>query len=91
MDDLVETVGKIGDSLGMVWALFQDESGQLTLPAMILLAGIALATAYRCAQETLPAREENHSSVLAVGSAITLVFSGVGIFFLVQIFNSLTS
>lgn len=88
MDDLVTTVGKIGDSLGVVWALFQDEAGQLTVLAMTLLAGLALATAYRCAMATLPAREGNFSTVLAVGSAITLIFSGVGLFFVIQIFTT---
>lgn len=81
---MVETVEKIGDWLGVVWALFEDESGNLTLLALLLLAGLALATAWRCARATRPALEAQLSSVVAAGSAITLVFTGVGVYFLVR-------
>jgi hypothetical protein len=86
---MVETVEKIGDVFGVVWALFEHESGQLTLLAMSCLALLALATAYRCARATLPAMDGNHTMVIAVGSAITAVFAGVGLFFVVQIIASL--
>jgi hypothetical protein len=81
---MVESVGKMGDALGVVWALFEDESGQLTFLALCLLAALALATAYRCALATRPAMEEKLSSVVGVGAAITLVFAGVGVFFVIQ-------
>jgi hypothetical protein len=86
---MVETVEKIGDAFGVAWALFEHESGELTILAMSLLASVALATAFRCAQATLPARDGNHTTVLAIGSAITAIFSGVGIFFVVQILAAL--
>ncbi len=82
---MVEKFQKIGDALGVVWSFFEDESGQLTLLAMLLLAAFAFATATRCAYATLPAREAKLGSVVAVGSGITLVFAGVGLYFLVQV------
>ena len=82
---MVETFQKIGDALGVVWAFFEDESGQLTVLAMLLLAALALATATRCAYATLPAREAKLASVVAVGSGITLVFGLVGLYFLGQV------
>lgn len=86
---MVEQVGKIGDALGVVWAFFQDESGQLTLLASVLLATLALATAYRCFAAMRPAlgagKEEKLSNVVAVGSAMTAIFAAVGLFFLVQV------
>ncbi len=82
---MVEKFQKIGDALGVVWSFFEDESGQLTLLAMLLLAALAFATAARCAYATLPAREAKLGSVVAVGSGITLVFTGVGLYFLVQV------
>ena len=81
---MVEKVKEFGDALGVVWAFFQDESGQLTLLACLFLAGLALATAYRCFQAMKPAIEEKLPSVIVAGSAVTFVFSFVGIFFLVQ-------
>ncbi len=81
---MVENVEKIGDALGVVWALFENEAGELTVLASILLAALALVTAFRCARATLPAVEQQFPNVVAVGSAITLVFVGVGLFFLFQ-------
>jgi len=88
---MVETVKEIGDALGVLWAFFQDESGQLTLPACLFLAGIALATAYRCFQAMKPAVEEKLPSVIAAGSLVTFVFSFVGVFFLVQAASQFSS
>jgi hypothetical protein len=82
---MVETFEKIGDALGLVWALFEDETGQLTLPAMLLLAALAFATAARCAYATLPAREGKFGNVVGIGSGITLVFGLVGLYFLAQV------
>lgn len=81
---MVQTFQKIGDALGIAWALFEDESGQLTAPAMLLLAVLALATAARCAYATLPAREAKLGNVVAIGAGITLVFGLVGLYFLLQ-------
>jgi hypothetical protein len=85
---MVETFQKLGDAFGVVWALFEDESGQLTLPALLLLATLALATAARCAYATLPAREAKLGSVVAVGSGISLVFGLVGLYFVAQIVSA---
>lgn len=82
---MVDMVEKIGDAFGVVWALFQDETGQLTLPALLLLAALALATAARCGMATLPAREAKMTTALAVGSGFTLIFGLVGVYFLVQV------
>ncbi len=81
---MVETFQKIGDALGHVWALFEDESGNLTLPALLFLAALALATAARCAYATLPARDAKLGGVVVIGSGMTLVFSLVGLYFLSQ-------
>ena len=81
---MVETIERIGDLLGQVWALFEHESGELTLLALLLLSALALGTAYRCAMATLPARREALSSVVAAGSAITAIFAAVGLFFLIR-------
>ncbi len=86
---MVENVEKIGDAFGVVWAFFQDESGQLTLLASLLLASLALVTAYRCFRALQPAFEEKLTLVMGIGSAITAVFSFVGIFFLYQAVGSL--
>jgi len=83
---MVETFQKIGDGLGVVWSLFEDQSGQLTVPAMLLLAALAFATAARSAFATLPALEAKLGSVVAIGSGITVVFGLVGLYFVVQIF-----
>jgi hypothetical protein len=88
---MVETVKEIGDALGVLWAFFQDESGQLTLSACLFLAGIALSTAYRCFQAMKPAVEEKLPSVIAAGSLVTFVFSFFGIFFLVQAASQFSS
>ena len=82
---MVEMFQQIGDALGVAWAYFEDESGQLTVPAMLLLAGLALATAARCAMATLPARQAGLSSVVAFGASVTLVFGLVGLYFLAQV------
>ena len=87
---MVETVKEIGDALGVVWAFFQDESGQLTLLACLLLAALALSTAFRCYQAMKPAFEEKLSSVIAAGSAVTGVFGLVGLFFLIQAASRIT-
>ena len=79
---MVETVERIGDALGVVWGFFEDETGDLTLLANLLLMGLALATAIRCFRAMQPALEQKHSSVVAIGSAMTAVFTGVGAFFL---------
>jgi hypothetical protein len=88
---MVEKVKEFGDFLGVVWAFFQDESGQLTLLVCLFLAGLALATAYRCFQAMKPAIEEKLPSVLVAGSVVTFVFSFVGIFFLVQAASRISS
>jgi hypothetical protein len=82
---MVEMFQQIGDALGVVWAYFEDESGQLTIPAMLLLAGLALAIAARCALATLPAKQAGLSSVVAFGASVTLVFGLVGLYFLAQV------
>lgn len=89
MDDIVERVEKLGDALGVVWAFFQDESGELTVLASLLLAALALVTALRCFQAMKPALEQKLASVIGVGSAITAVFTFVGVFFLAQAANRL--
>lgn len=81
---MVETVERIGDALGVVWAYFEDESGELTAVAALALAALAVVTAWRCFQAMRPALETRQSNVVAVGSAITAVFAAVGLFFLVQ-------
>ena len=82
---MVETIEQIGDLLGTVWALFEQESGELTVLALTLLAGLALLTAFRCFQALRPAIDADLKSVVAAGSAITLVFVGVGAFFLIRL------
>ena len=81
---MVETVEKIGDALGVVWAFFENESGELTLLASLLLAALALVIAYRCFQAMQPAIAEGHGNVVAIGSTITAVFAAVAAFFLFQ-------
>ncbi len=88
---MVETIEQIGDALGVVWALFENEAGELTLAANILLAVCALATAYRCFQAMRPALEAKLAPVIAIGSAITAVFAAVGGYFLVQLASQLVS
>lgn len=85
MDDIVEIFRQLGDAMGVVWALFQDESGELTVLAMVLLSAMSWATAARCVMATLPAREAKLSNVVAIGSGISLVFGLVGVYFLIQI------
>ena len=84
---MVETFKGIGDALGIVWALFEDESGRLTVQAMLLLAALALATAAQCARATLPAREVKLGNVTLIGSGIPLVFGLVGVYFLIQVIS----
>ena len=86
---MVENVEKIGDAFGVIWAFFQDESGQLTILASLLLATLALVTAYRCFRAMQPAFAEKLTLVMAIGSAITAVFGAVGAFFLIQAAGSL--
>ena len=81
---MVEMFQQLGDALGVVWAFFEDESGQLTVPALLLLAAFALATAARCAAATLPARRARLSSVVAFGGSVTAVFGLVGVYFLAR-------
>jgi len=89
MVDLVETIKSFGDQLGGVWAFFEDgETGDLTALASVLLALLALATAFRCYQAFKPAMERGHSNVVAIGGGMAAVFLGVGIFFLVQAVRS---
>ena len=84
---MVDTFEKIGDALGLVWALFEDESGQLTLPAMVLLAALAFAIATRCVFAILPAKEANFGNVVGVGSGIALVVGLDGVYFGYQIIS----
>ena len=81
---MVENMGKLGDAIGILWAFFQDETGQLTLVACLLLAALSLATAYRCFLAMQPALAEKLSNVIAISSAMIAVFGGVGLFFLMQ-------
>ena len=87
--NIVENVGKIGDAFSVIWAFFQDESGQLTILATLLLATLALVTAYRCFRAMQPAFAEKLTLVMAIGSTITAVFGAVGAFFLIQAASSL--
>ena len=85
MDNLVDDIKAFGDQLGDVWALFENEqTGDLTVLASVLLAALALATAWRCYQAMRPAMDRGVSNVVAVGSGMAAVFVGVGLFFLVQ-------
>jgi intracellular septation protein A len=87
---MVENMEKIGDAIGVLWAFFQDESGQLTILACLLMAALSLMTAYRCFTAMQPAFEDKLSTVVAVGSAMIAVFGGVGLFFLVQAVGLIT-
>jgi len=84
---MVENINRIGEALGVVWSFFQTESGELTVSACLLLAAIALLTAYRCSRPIATALAEDLWRVVVVGSAITITFGGVGLFFLVQAFR----
>ena len=81
---MVENMGKLGDIIGKLWAFFQDETGQLTVVACLLLAALSLTTAYRCFLAMKPALEEKISNVIVIGSAMIAVFGGVGLFFMIQ-------
>lgn len=80
----MEFFQQLGDRTGAVWAYFQDaETGDLTLLGALLLAGLALATAYRCIRAIRPAfGDESFGSVVAVGGTIAAVFGAVGVYFL---------
>ncbi len=85
MEDPVESIRSAGDALGVVWGYFEDEAtGDLTVLASLLLAALALFTAFRCYQAMKPAIEQNLSRVVGVGSGMAAVFVAVGLFFLVQ-------
>ena len=87
---MVETIETLGNQLGMIWAFFEnEETGDLTLLASLLLAALALATAFRCYQALKPALERGHSNVVAVGSGMAAVFVAVGLFFLLQALRAL--
>ena len=90
MVDLVESIKSLGDQLGVLWAFFEDaETGDLTALASVLLAALALATAFRCYQAFKPALERGHSNVVAIGSGMAVVFVAVGLFFLFQALRAL--
>jgi hypothetical protein len=89
MDDPVESIRAAGDALGVVWSFFEDENtGDLTIAANLLLAAVALLTAYRCFESMKPALDKNLSRVVGVGAGITAVFAAVSLFFLVQAASS---
>ena len=81
---MVETIETLGNQLGMIWAFFEnEETGDLTLLASLLLAALALATAARCVRVIQPAfGDKELGSVVAVGGAIAAVFGSVGLYFL---------
>ena len=41
---MVENVNRIGEALGVVWSFFQNEAGELTVGACLLLAAIAFVS-----------------------------------------------
>lgn len=91
MDNLVDTIESLGDRLGAVWALFEDDAtGDLTALASVLLAALALATAFRCYQAFKPALERGHTQVVAIGSAFAAIFAAVGMFFVFQALRAVT-
>ena len=81
---MVENINRIGEMLGVLWSFFQNEAGELTVAACLLLATAALVTAYRCLHPVRTAIREEIWPVAAVGSGITAVFVGVGLFFVSQ-------
>ena len=80
----MEFFQQLGDRTGALWAYFQNsETGELSLLGALLLAGLALATAFRCFQAIQPALGDKElGSVVAIGGAIAAVFGSVGAYFL---------
>lgn len=80
----MEFFQQLGDRTAALWAYFQDaQTGELTLLGALLLAGLALATAYRSVRAIQPALgDASLGSVVAVGGAIAAVFGTVGLYFL---------
>lgn len=87
---MVETFEKIGDALGVVWAFFESESGDLTVFGCLLLATLAGATAFQCFRAMQPAFDEKLTNVVAIGSAMAATFAAVGVFFLYRAIAALT-
>ena len=81
---MVENVNRIGEALGVAWSFFQNEAGELTVGACLLLAAIAFVTAYRSSRPIRPALSQELWQVVAVSAGVALVFGGVGLFFLVK-------
>lgn len=74
---------KLGDFTSGISAYFSDADGALTLLGSLILATLGLLTAFRCFQALRPALGEPRlGSVVGIGSAITAVFLGVGLYFL---------